>query len=404
MSQPQETPLSAFYSWEKQTPEQTFLRQPASDTWRTWTYQRAGDEVRRIAAALLALDLPPKSNIVILSKNCAHWIMADLAIMMAGHVSVPIYPTLPSSALKDLLQHCECKAIFIGKLDNFDNLKEGIDPKIRRISFPIYGPDEGDRWDDLLSRHQPLTEKVTPKPDDVASIMYSSGTTGAPKGAMISFGAFGYVGSQVKQYFRLKTPQKFFSYLPLSHIAERALMEMVALSTGSSISFAQSVQTFLQDLRHEQPTIFGGVPRIYSKFREGILQRISDRRLDQLLSVPGLNILIRRALIKSLGLSRAANIVCGAAPIPVSLLEWFNKIGIEIREMYGMTENTAYSHANFRLIRNGSVGQPWPGVDVKIEADGEILVRHPALMKGYYKDPEATKLAFAEEGFLRTGD
>jgi long-chain acyl-CoA synthetase len=404
MSQPQETPLSAFYAWEKQTPEQTFLRQPASDTWRTWTYQRAGDEVRRIAAALLALDLPPKSNIVILSKNCAHWIMADLAIMMAGHVSVPIYPTLPPGALKDLLQHCECKAIFIGKLDNFDNLKEGIDPKMRRISFPIYGPDEGDRWDDLLSRHQPLTEKVTPKPDDVASIMYSSGTTGAPKGAMISFGAFGYVGSQVKQYFRLKTPQKFFSYLPLSHIAERALMEMVALSTGSSISFAQSVQTFLQDLRHEQPSIFGGVPRIYSKFREGILQRISDRRLDQLLSVPGLNILIRRALVKSLGLSRAANIVCGAAPIPVSLLEWFNKIGIEIREMYGMTENTAYSHANFRLIRNGSVGQPWPGVDVKIEADGEILVRHPALMKGYYKDPEATKLAFAEEGFLRTGD
>jgi long-chain acyl-CoA synthetase len=109
-------------------------------------------------------------------------------------------------------------------------------------------------------------------------------------------------------------------------------------------------------------------------------------------------------IIKKLGLSRSSVIVCGAAPTPVSLLQWFNKLGLEIRETYGMTENTAYSHSNFRLIRNGTVGQPWPEVDVQIDVHGEILIRHRALMKGYYKDPETSAAVFTEDGFLRTGD
>lgn len=404
MSQLQETPLTAFYVWERQTPERTFLRQPVSDDWKTWTYQQAGDEIRRIAAALLALNLPPQSNIAILSKNCAHWIMADLAIMMAGHISVPIYPTLSAGAIGELLSHSEARAIFLGKLDDFDKQRAGIDAKIHRISFPFYGLSEGEKWEDLMRLHQPLAEKVIPESEQVASIMYSSGTTGTPKGVVLTFGAFGYVGVQVKTYLRIREPQRFFSYLPLSHIAERALMEMVAISSGSSISFTESIQKFQDNLRHEQPTIFGGVPRIFSKFQEGILQKMPQRRLDRLLAIPGVNILLRRTIIRKLGLSRARTVVCGAAPTPPSLLEWFNRLGLEIRETYGMTENTAYSHSNFRLIRNGTVGQPWPGVDVRVAENGEILVRHPALMKEYYKDEATTAAVFAEEGFLKTGD
>jgi long-chain acyl-CoA synthetase len=221
---------------------------------------------------------------------------------------------------------------------------------------------------------------------------------------MLSFDAFGYVGAQVKKYLRLTTPQKFFSYLPLSHIAERALMEMVAISSGSSISFTESIEKFQEDLRHERPTIFGGVPRIYAKFQEGILKKIPQKKIDRLLAIPGVDILFRRFIIHKLGLARATVIVCGAAPTPVALLDWFNKLGIEIREMYGMTENTAYSHANFRLIRNGTVGQAWPEVDVKIDSNGEVLVRQPALMKGYFKDEATTKSVFTDDGFLRTGD
>ena len=404
MSQPQETPLSAFYSWEKQTPEQIFLRQPVSGIWKSWTYQQAGVEIRKIATALQAINLPAQSNIAILSKNCAHWIMADLAIMMAGFVSVPVYATLSATGIKEILQHSEAKLIFLGKLDDYEKQRSGIDAHLQKISFPFYGPGDGLKWDDLLHLHEPVKENETPDPEKLASIMYSSGTTGTPKGVMLSFGSFGYVGVQVKKYFRLDKPQRFFSYLPLSHIAERALMEMVALSSGSSVSFTESLAKFAEDLQHEQPTIFGGVPRIYTKFQEGVLTKIPERKLKWLLSIPIVNIFIKRLIVKKLGLTKASIIVCGAAPTPVSLLNWFNRLGLEIRETYGMTENTAYSHSNYRLIRDGTVGQAWPEIDVKCDEQGEILIRHQALMKGYFKDPVTTAAVFTEDGFLKTGD
>jgi long-chain acyl-CoA synthetase len=234
--------------------------------------------------------------------------------------------------------------------------------------------------------------------------MYSSGTTGTPKGVMLSFGSFGYVAGRVKEYFRFSNGERFFSYLPLSHIAERALMEMVAISSASTISFAESLLKFQENLQHEQPTVFGGVPRIFSKFQEGILKKIPAIKLKRLLSIPIFNIFLRKSIVRKLGLSKTHTVVCGAAPTPVFLLMWFKALGIEIRETYGMTENTAYSHSNFRMIKMGTVGQAWPEVDARCDADGEILIRHDALMKGYYKDPVTTAKVFNEEGFLRTGD
>lgn len=397
------TPLQAFLKWEKETPDNTFLRQPIDGSWHVYSYRRAGDEARRVAAYLNTLELPRKSNIAILSKNCAHWLIADLAIMMSGHVSVPIYPTLSAGGVRQIIDHSGAAVAFVGKLDNYPSQQEAL-TGLMLISFPFYGPNEGRQWNDILSTVSPITDVIPPAASELATIMYSSGTTGTPKGVMLTHGAFGFVGDRVRSHLRATQPEKLFSYLPLSHIAERGLMEMLALASGSSISFSESLEKFAANLEHEQPTIFGGVPRIYAKFQEGVLKKMPQEKLDRLLKIPIVSSLIKRSIRKKLGLSQARIIVSGAAPTPVTLLKWFRKLGIEVREMYGMTENTAFSHVNYPENRIGTVGQPFPDAVVKLSADGEILIKHAALMLGYFKDDQTTQSVFTPDGYLKTGD
>lgn len=398
------TPLEAFYQWEQSHPALPFLRQPNNDVWSIYTYKTAGDEIRRIAAGLKSLNLPPQSNIAILSKNCAHWVLADLAIWMAGHVSVPIYPTFSANAIRYILEHSEAKVIFIGKLDDFQSQRSGIPDGIRKISFPWYGPNEGTHWDELL-QHPPLTENFLPVAESLATIMYSSGTTGTPKGVMLTFKAFDFLGTSMTKNFGITKPERFFSYLPLSHIAERAYIEISVLYSGSNISFAESIEKFPANLQEVQPTLFGGVPRIFAKFQEGVLKKMPQPKLDRMTSIPVVGAMIKKAIRKKLGLSRVKLIIGGAAPIPVSILQWYQKIGLNIQEVYGMTENGGYSHGDHgSYLRFGTVGRAWQGIDSKLGEDGEILVKHPGLMTGYFKDAETTASVFTSDGFLKTGD
>ncbi|MEZ4887415.1 MAG: AMP-binding protein [Chitinophagales bacterium] len=401
------TPLEMLYHWEKNKPDAIYLSQPLKGEYRHWTWKEAGQEIRRIAAALKALNFPPKSNIALISKNCAHWMMTDLAIMMAGHVSVPMYPNLHAETVRYILEHSGAKAIFIGKLDDWDSMKSGLTEDILPISFPLYGPEGYNKWEDLAAKHTPMEGEPNRDMDEIMTIIYTSGTTGTPKGVVHNFEALAFATTNALKERLNPGPDggRFFSYLPLSHIAERLLTGMGGMYSGGQVYFAESLDTFNKDLVTARPTIFLAVPRIWTKFKGAILSKMPQKKLNIFLKIPILSGIVKKKIQTNLGLDQVRHVISGAAPIAPSLLEWYQKLGLDIQEAYGMTENAAYSHSNPKgKCKIGTVGTVMPGVECKISDIGEILVKSKATMVGYYKQPAQTKETMTDDGYLKTGD
>ena len=398
------SPLEMFYHWEKETPNKLYMRQPINGEWHHWTWSETAIEVRKMAAYLKSLDFPANSKIASLSKNCAHWIISDLAIMMAGHVSVPLYPNLKAESITQILEHSEAKLLFVGKLDDFESMRPGVPKDLPCIAFPFYSEEGYPVWDDLIKDVEPMTDNVIREPNELATIIYTSGTTGMPKGVMHKFYNFSFATSNAVPLLGLETEERFFSYLPLCHIAERLLVEMGSLYSGGMVSFAESLDTFAQNLADTKPTAFLGVPRIWTKFQQGILGKLPQKKLNVLLSIPLVSSLIKKKIKSGLGLQEARNIFTGAAPTPVSTLKWFERLGIPIQEAYAMTENCCYSHVTlYDGIKFGSVGKALPHCEVKLSEDNEILIKHVALMDGYYKEDKQTQDTI-KDGWLHTGD
>ena len=396
--------IDKFCAFESSRAHKLFLAEPVKGAYKKFTWQQAGSEVRRMAAALQQMGLGENDKVAILSKNCAHWIMADLAIAMAGCISVPLYPNITPEALNEIIVHSESKAIFIGKLDNPEQLRTGVPDDLIQITFPFYPNADCLNWDELIKDIAPLTGKPEIDPKSLACIVYTSGTTGQPKGVMHTFHAVGFaVHSFLLSYPDIKE-EIFFSYLPLCHVAERMLVECGAVFTGSTVYFVESMDTFAKNLQDTKPTVFLAVPRIWEKLQEGLLKKMPQKKLNQLLSIPIVSSIIKKAIQKKLGLGNAQFVFTGASPINPALLRWFDKLGIVIQEAYGMTENVALSHSNRKgAVRFGTVGQAYQGVEVRLGKDNEVQVKSDASMLGYYKEPAITAECF-ENGFLRTGD
>ncbi len=403
------TPLEKFYQFELEKSNQTFLRQSQNSQWIHFSWKRVGDEARKMAAYIQSLKLPAHSKIAILSENCAHWIIADLAIMMSGHVSVPLYPTLQADVIKYCLEHSESKVLFVGKTSKWNEQKDVVSKEIKKIHFPFWEKATCENWNDIIETQKPITKNYIPKLEDLVTIIYTSGTTGMPKGVMHHYKAFAFAATalleEINNLGLLSDNERFLSFLPLSHIAERMLVEMGGLYAGAPISIAESIEKMPENLRDTQPTVFLAVPLIWTRMQAKILQRLPQKRLDTLLSIPYLSDLIKKKIKENAGLSAAKFIISGAAPIPVALINWYEKLGIEIYEAYGMSENCAYSHGNRPgMHKVGSVGITMPEVECKISDEGEILVKSDCTMLGYYKEPEKTKGAITKDKFLRTGD
>lgn len=402
---PASSPLAQFLKWEKEIPDEIFLRQPFNGVWKTWTWAQAGEEARKIASGLKSLHLPDKSHIAILSKNCVQWVISDLAIMMAGYISIPVYPTQTAHSIQPILVHSDSKAIILGKLDDFDSQKDGIPSDVIRISMETYGIKSEYTLENFIGQQPPLKEICDWQEKDIFTIIYTSGTTGKSKGVMHDIGAFDTVIQTAFKELSLPLRPKLFSYLPLSHIAERIGVEMNGLYSGAYISFAESLESFAKNLSDTQPDVFFAVPRIWGKFREKILEKLPQKKLDILLSIPFISGMIKKKIRKNLGLTDATHIYSAAAPLSLDLMHWFDKLGITIYQAYGMSEDCVYSHfCGPRANRYGTVGKPLPGLQVKISEDGEIRKKSKGDMKGYYKEKEMTAEVFDEEGYLRTGD
>ncbi|ERS86682.1 AMP-binding acetyl-CoA synthetase [Marinobacter sp. EVN1] len=399
-------PLDMVYHWEATSPNSLYMTQPIGDGKVVeYTWGRAVDEARRMAAYLKSLNLPEKSRIGLISKNCAQWVMTDWAIWMAGHISVPLYPTLNADTVNYILNHAECDVLFVGKLDDWDSMKSGVPESVRCISYPLSPPNDFETWDDIVAKYPPLEGKTRRDPEELATIVYTSGSTGRPKGVMLSFNNMAFAAAGGIETLGVGPGERMLSYLPLAHVFERTFVELGSLYSGFQLYFAESLDTFVQDLQRARPTLFLSVPRLWVKFQHGVLQKVPKQKLDRLLKIPVVSKLIKKKVLKGLGLDKVKLAGSGSAPLSNDVLDWYRNLGLELLEGYGMSENFAYSHMNKPgRTRTGYVGEALPGVEVKISDQGEVLVKSPATMMGYYKDEEKTAEAFTEDGFLRTGD
>ncbi|MGQ7301228.1 AMP-binding protein [Marinobacter nauticus] len=399
-------PLDMVYHWEASSPNSLYMTQPIGDGKVVeYTWGRAVDEARRMAAYLKSLNLPEKSRIGLISKNCAQWVMTDWAIWMAGHISVPLYPTLNADTVNYILNHAECDVLFVGKLDDWDSMKSGVPESVRCISYPLSPPNDFETWDDIVAKYPPLEGKTRRDPEELATIVYTSGSTGRPKGVMLSFNNMAFAAAGGIETLGVGPGERMLSYLPLAHVFERTFVELGSLYSGFQLYFAESLDTFVQDLQRARPTLFLSVPRLWVKFQHGVLQKVPKQKLDRLLKIPVVSKLIKKKVLKGLGLDKVKLAGSGSAPLSNDVLDWYRNLGLELLEGYGMSENFAYSHMNKPgRTRTGYVGEALPGVEVKISEQGEVLVKSPATMMGYYKDEEKTAEAFTEDGFLRTGD
>jgi long-subunit acyl-CoA synthetase (AMP-forming) len=399
-------PLDVFYEREARHPRQRFLVQPVGGGQvETLTWVDVGHQARCAAHWLRARELPQGSHIALISKNCAHWIIADLAIWMAGHVSVPLYPNLTAESVAQVLEHSEAALAFIGKLDDWPGMSRGVSPDLPTISLPLHPPGTFDfSWADLQGS-SPIQDDPKPAADQLATIIYTSGTTGMPKGVMHSFGNLGFATTRGTALFGLNESDRLLSYLPLCHVAERMFVELASIYTGQTVFFAESLDTFLTDLQRARPTALFGVPRIWTKFQMGVYSKIPAKRLDFLLGLPIIGKRVGHKVLAGLGLDALRIALSGAAPVPQTLLQWYRKLGLDVLEVYGMTESCGYSHIGMPgQNKPGWIGKPCPEVEVRIAETGEVMVRSGATMLGYFKEPEKTADTITEDGFLRTGD
>ena len=403
--------LDYLYDHETKRASEVYLTQPIGNNQVIdYTWAQTLDQARRMATHLKSLGFEPGARIGILSKNCAHFFMAEIAIWMAGYTTVAIFPTEGPDTVNYVLTHSESSLLFVGKLDSWDKQEKGVPTGLPRIAFPLAPKTAYDTWDAIIGRTQPMPGKPSRAGTDLAMLIYTSGSTGQPKGVMHSFERITVVGEgfakRMAEALGANDDRRMLSYLPLAHVFERACVEVHSMVVGRlHVFFAETLETFVADLNRARPTLFVSVPRLWLKFMQGVSAKMPPAKLNRLLSIPIIKGIVAKKVLSKLGLDQVKLAGSGSAPLPPTLIDWYRRLGLNLIEGYGMTEDFAYSHT-MTSDRNtvGFVGVPYDGVQARLGDGNEIQIKSPGKMVGYYKRPDLDAEAFTEDGFFKTGD
>ncbi|NOI12395.1 AMP-binding protein [Vibrio hepatarius] len=402
-------PNEMILKWAEERPNDVYLKQIINRQFVEFTYKEVADQALKLVTALRNLGVKPGDKVALISKNCAEWFITDLALMLGDYVSVPIFPTAGAETIEYCIKHSESKALIAGKLDNAQATQQIIDAQSELISIALpydSAPNCQHQFKQLIENVEPSTERPEHYDDKLMSLVYTSGTSGLPKGAMLTYGAFSWSAQQLINHIGIEENDRLFSYLPLAHITERVYIFGSSIMGGVPTAFPESLDTFIEDVKMQRPTLFISVPRLWTLFQQRIQDKLPQKKLNILLKIPLVNTLLKKKLAQGLGLDQARVLGCGSAPVSPALLEWYHSLGLNITEAWGMTESFAYSTLNypFRADKIGSVGNAGPGIELKIAQDDEIMVRSKGLFSGYYKNDIATQESFDVDGWLHTGD
>lgn len=402
-------PNEMILKWAEERPNEVYLKQIINRQFVEFTYTEVADKALKLVTALRNLGVQPGEKVALVSKNCAEWFICDLAMMLGDYVSVPIFPTAGADTIEYCVTHSESKALIGGKLDDPAATQQVIDsmPDLISIALPYdTAPKCQYQFTEVIADVEPSAERPQHHDDKLMSLVYTSGTSGLPKGAMLTYGAFSWSVQQLINHIGIQENDRLFSYLPLAHITERVYIFGSSIMGGVTTAFPESLDTFIEDVKMHRPTLFISVPRLWTLFQQRIQDKLPQKKLNILLKIPFVNSLIKKKLADGLGLDQARVLGCGSAPVSPALLEWYRSVGLNITEAWGMTESFAYSTLNypFRADKIGSVGNAGPGIELKIADDDEIMVRGKGLFSGYYKNDIATQESFDSEGWLHTGD
>ncbi|EKO3861593.1 AMP-binding protein [Vibrio harveyi] len=402
-------PNEMILKWAEERPNEVYLKQIINRQFVEFTYAEVADKALKLVTALRNLGVQPGEKVALVSKNCAEWFICDLAMMLGDYVSVPIFPTAGADTIEYCVTHSESKALIGGKLDDPAATQQVIDsmPDLITIALPYdTAPKCQYQFTEIIADVEPSAERPQHHDDKLMSLVYTSGTSGLPKGAMLTYGAFSWSVQQLINHIGIQENDRLFSYLPLAHITERVYIFGSSIMGGVTTAFPESLDTFIEDVKMHRPTLFISVPRLWTLFQQRIQDKLPQKKLNILLKIPFVSSLIKKKLADGLGLDQARVLGCGSAPVSPALLEWYRSVGLNITEAWGMTESFAYSTLNypFRADKIGSVGNAGPGIELKIADDDEIMVRGKGLFSGYYKNDIATQESFDSEGWLHTGD